>query len=146
MNVRQWYDIVNTYHTRKDEFKSQRGFLLSRESDPLTISNSSAFSRYYLLYCRGELSENRFGEGTKRMRLGKSPDIEKELVAYLNNHKSEKEDALILLTGEQVKAKVISIAKTKGEEFVPTDSWLNRLKKRWDVKLLRKTRTQKPIN
>ena len=135
LNAGQWYELTHFFHNNmKNKYKSQKAFLESNESNPLTANDKSSFSRNYREYKDGTLS-SKINPDSKRNRQSPFSEIETELHQYLMTEKLE-------LTHKQVQHKAREIWKKNNihckVHFNASKGWLHRMLKRWQIKLCRK--------
>ena len=112
-NLLSWIRLTKMFDEKFEKYNySQRLFLKSNDSNPLTISDSSTFSRYYILYCRGETKCYAFCGNRIRVRVGKYPETEKQLLTYIEEHRDKNQKGLINLTRDEVKEHALCICQS----------------------------------
>ena len=136
LNLGQWYELTNLFHTEKQKYKSQKAFLQSNESNPLTFKDRSSFSRNYKAYKDGSLAL-KLNPFQKRNRKSPFFEIESTLLQQLHTEK-------LRLSHKEVRHKAIQIWKDSNTEcerhFSASKGWLHRLLKRSMIQLRRKER------
>ena len=134
LNVGEWYELTHFFHNNKNTYKSQKSFLESHESHPLTAKDKSSFSRNYKAYMDGSLGLKKNPE-RKRNRQSPYSGIEKTLHQYLKTEK-------LNLSHKQVRQKALEIWNNNNFEcklsFNASKGWLDRMLKRSQIKLCRK--------
>lgn len=148
MKLLSWIRLAKTFDENLEKYDhKQRLFLKSDDSNPLTTADSSTFSRHYILYSRGEMDSYAFSAKRTRARVGNYPEIEKQLLTYIEAHRDKNEKGLINLTRDEVKQRAMRICQSIAAndvsncvDFKATDGWLSRLQKRRGIHFQRKPR------
>ena len=152
MDILLCMDLANRFHSNFEKYKYQKAFLRSKDSNPLLEADSSLFSRCYTLYCRRGRDKFEFNVKRKRNRVGNYPEIESQLMVYIEKHRNKLENGLINLTRADVKERALEISRSIGRggrenlnvsDFKATDGWLSRLQNRRGIKFCRKPREDK---
>ena len=103
-------EFAKRFHGNIERYKYQKAFLRSKDSNPLSVADSSLFSRCYTLYCRRGGSKLEFNVKRKRNRVGNYPEIESQLMVYIEKHRDKLENGLINLTRADVKECALEIS------------------------------------
>ena len=130
----EWYELLFLFHNHQDKYKSQKAFLESNDSDPLSTKHCSSFSRNYKAYKNGILS-SKIHQDRQRNRLSPFSVIESALLQYLKQKKFE-------LSHKEVRLKALEIWNNSNAEskvpFTASKGWLHRFLKREQINLSRK--------
>jgi hypothetical protein len=134
LTVGEWYELAVFFHDHQDKYKSQKAFLESNDSDPLSTKHFSSFSRNYNAYKNGILS-SKIHQDRERNRLSPFYEIESALLQYLKKKKFE-------LSHKELCLKALEIWKNSNPEskvpFTASKGWLHRFLKREQIYLIRK--------
>ena len=95
MDILLCMDLAKRFHSDFERYKYQKAFLRSKDSNPLSEADASLFSRCYTLYCRRGGNKFEFDVKRKRNRMGNYPEIECQLMVYIEKHRDKLENGLI---------------------------------------------------
>ena len=89
--ISEKYELSERYHRLKETNKvgSQKEFLLSSLSDPLSVRDRSVFSRWYKKYLNGDLHDTRMK--AKRATKSELVIIDEELLKYVISTRKKNE-------------------------------------------------------